>query len=141
MKKTKTTLGKAELEVLRYVQDNAPVTVREVAQHFATSASLARTTILTVMDRLRAKGQLTRKKVGGVYCYSPVTSQGELMRSLVKDFVDTTLGGTVSPFLAYLVEQEGGLSQQELEELRRLVRKHESGSESESEGRGKDDKP
>jgi predicted transcriptional regulator len=139
MKKTKTTLGKAELEVLRYVQDNAPVTVREVARHFAASASLARTTILTVMDRLRAKGQLTRKKVGGVYRYSPVASQGELMRSLVKDFVDTTLGGTVSPFLAYLVEQEGELSPDELQELKRLVRKLDVASESD-EGRGKDDK-
>jgi len=117
-KKHKPRLGKAELEVLKYVQERAPVSVREVAAGFD---QLARTTILTVMERLRDKKLLDREKVDGVYRYSPRVDQPRLMRSLVEDFVETTLGGTVSPFLAYLTDR-GEVSAEELSELKKLVR-------------------
>jgi predicted transcriptional regulator len=126
--KTKPRLGKAELEVLKYVQEHAPVSVREVAAGFD---QLARTTILTVMERLREKGLLAREKVEGVYRYRPRVDQPRLMRSLVEDFVETTLGGTVSPFLAYL-NDKGEVSPEELSELKKLVRSLS--------GRGKDTK-
>ena len=41
-------IGDKELEVLQYVSDHAPVTVREVTEHYAKPRGLARTTILTV---------------------------------------------------------------------------------------------
>ena len=63
-------LGKGELEVLRLVRENHPVTVREVAQRVAESGGQARTTTLTVMERLRSKGYLRRRKVDGVNQYT-----------------------------------------------------------------------
>jgi predicted transcriptional regulator len=51
-------IGRAELEVLRYVQDHHPASVRQVAEHFAESKGHVRTTILTVLERLRKKGYL-----------------------------------------------------------------------------------
>ena len=93
----------------------------EVAEHVAQTTGHARTTVLTVMDRLRKKGFLTRKKVEGVFRYSPKVSNQELLRGLVKDFVDTTLGGSVSPFVAFLAEGEP-VSEDDLSLLKRLVR-------------------
>ena len=77
--------------------------------------------VLTIMDRLRGKGYLTRKHVGGVYRYSPKIPNQELLRGLVKDFVDTTLGGSVSPFVAFLAEGDP-VSEDDLNMLKRLVR-------------------
>lgn len=114
-------IGGAELEVLKYVLDHAPVAGRLVADHFADHAALARTTILTVLDRLRDKGFLRRDKVAGVYLYAAMMSKAELMRTLVGEFVDKTLGGSVSPFFAYLLE-EAKISDWELAELKRVVR-------------------
>ena len=45
-----------ELSVFRHVADRAPVSVGQVAEEFAEREGLARTTILTVMERLRQKG-------------------------------------------------------------------------------------
>lgn len=114
------SIGQEELAVLKFIQDNHPATVREVAEYFAKQGK-ARTTILTVMERLRAKKFLTRKKVGSSYCYSPKQDRDVVMRSVVGEFVKNMLGGSVSPFMAYLSDSKN-LSEDELNELKQLVR-------------------
>jgi predicted transcriptional regulator len=114
-------IGAAQLEVLRYVQDHHPVTVRQVADHVAETRGLARTTALNVMERLREKGYLRREVVDGVFHYSPVQSKTQLLRGLVRDFVEQALGGSLEPFVSYLAE-EVDLSDEELEQLRRKIR-------------------
>lgn len=120
MTKREHKVGRAELEILHYVQDHHPVSVREVADHFATTHGHVRTTVLNVMERLRKKGFLTRRKSGGVFQYEPRVGKAELLRGLVRDFVDKTLGGSLSPFVAYL-SRDANLSEQELDELRQVV--------------------
>ncbi len=120
MVRGREAMGREEMQVLRYVADRHPVSVREVADHIAATAGKARTTVLTVMERLREKGYLTRRRKGGVYLYSPKRSQAEVLRNLVADFVREALGGSVAPFVAYLAE-EGNLKDEEVRELARLV--------------------
>ena len=126
------SIGEAELEILQYVANHHPVTVREVADHAAETKGLARTTVLTVMERLRKKGHLTRKKIGAVYRYSPRVPKRELLQNLTRDFVERVLEGSVSPFMAYLAEMEN-LDDEELDRLRALV--------SELDARRKEDSP
>jgi len=117
-------IGQEELVVLQFIQDNHPATVREVADHFANEGK-ARTTILTVMERLRAKKFLTRKKVGSSYCYSPKQERDALMSSVVRDFVNNMLGGSLSPFMAYMSDAKN-LTDAELKDLKKLVRELEN---------------
>ena len=121
-----TGLGEQELEVLRFVTDHAPTSVREVAQAFGEPRGLARTTILTMMERLRKKGFLTRRKADGSFAYSPALAKTELMQNLVQDFVEKTLGGSLTPFVAYLSEARN-LNDTQIAELRRLVEEMETG--------------
>jgi predicted transcriptional regulator len=109
------------MDVLHYVIEKHPVTVRQVADHFTKTQGLARTTILNVMERLRKKGFLLREEVAGIFQYQPKQSKTELLRNMVGDFVARFLGGSVSPFFAYLAENPE-LSKDELAELRRIVR-------------------
>ena len=108
------------MEMLHYIQDHHPITVRQVAEKFGESKGLVRTTVLNVMERLRKKGYLARKLSGGLFQYSPRSSKADLLRRLVRDFVDQSLGGSLSPFVAYLAE-EGKLTQSELAELKEIV--------------------
>lgn len=114
------SLGDQELTLLRYVTDHSPTTVREVADKFGETHGLARTTILTMMERLRKKGYLVRVKDGGSFQYQPVVAKTELLQTLVHDFVQKSLGGSLSPFVAYLTEAQG-LSEREIADLRELV--------------------
>ena len=120
MAKKEQKVGRAELEILHFVQDHHPVSVRDVADHFAEARGHVRTTILNVMERLRKKGFLTRKKSGGIYQYEPRVGKAELLRSLVGDFVEKTLGGSLSPFVAYL-SRDARLSDKELNDLKQAV--------------------
>jgi predicted transcriptional regulator len=113
-------IGRAEMEILRYITNHQPVTVRQVADYVSQTKGHVRTTVLNVMERLRQKGYLARKKADGVFQYSPRLPKEELLRSLVSDFVVRALGGSLSPFVAYL-SHEAKLNEVELAELRTLV--------------------
>jgi len=121
MSDPKAPFGSTEIEILRYIGDHHPISVGEMAEYVAGTTGQARTTVLTIMERLRRKGHLTRKKIRGVYRYSPKVAKQVLLQSLVRHFVDTTLGGSVSPFVAFLSES-GPISNDDLDMLKRLVR-------------------
>jgi predicted transcriptional regulator len=114
------TIGDQELALLRFVAEHGPATVGQAAERFGVPRGLARSTVLTMMERLRKKGHLTRRQVEGVYQYAPRTAPGAAVRQAVHSFVDRTLGGSVAPFVAYLSERER-LSDEELAELESLV--------------------
>src|SRR5436309_4092889 len=114
------SLGEQEMEVLRFITERAPVTASRVVEEFGGERGLARTTVLTVIERLRRKGYVTRKRRQGVFQYAPRLSQAEVLQGLVHRFVETTLDGSLAPVVAYLA-QTRGLSEGEVAELRRLV--------------------
>lgn len=119
------TIGDQELALLQYLAERGGATVGEAAEEFGASRGLARSTVLTMMERLRAKGRLDRRQVEGVYRYSSPAAPGEVMRDVVKSFVEKTLGGSVSPFVTYLTE-EARVSDEELAELEELVARLQS---------------
>jgi len=116
----KPPLGEQELEVLRFIAEHAPMPAREVIGHFGEERGVARTTVLTVIERLRQKGYLERRRRGGVFHYSPRVPQEEVLQRLVRDFVEKTLGGSVSPVVAYLARTRQ-ISDADLAELERLA--------------------
>jgi predicted transcriptional regulator len=114
------SLGDQELEVLRYISEHAPIAAREVADGFGQEHGLAKSTVLTVIERLRLKGYLARKRRGGVFHYAPRVAPNELLPELVRQFVQKTLAGSVSPVFAYLAHGHA-LTPEDLDELQRLV--------------------
>ena len=122
---TRPSIGDQELALLHYLAEHEPASVGEVAAGFGEARSLARSTVLTMMERLRAKGYLKRRQAQGVYRYSTATGPGEAMRSAVGSFVQNTLRGSVSPFVAWMAER-GDVSDDELAELQALVKQLKS---------------
>lgn len=114
------SIGDQELSLLRYVAEEGAVSVGQVAEGFGTPRGLARSTVLTMMERLRQKGHLDREQADGVYRYSSPVPPGEVLRGAVRSFVERTLSGSVSPFVAYLTET-AEVSDTELAELEELV--------------------
>ena len=79
-----------------------------------------------MMERLRKKGHLGRRRVDGVYHYTPRTAPGAALQHAVQTFVNRTLGGSITPFVAYVAEREQ-LSDDEIEELETLLAKLQRG--------------
>ena len=119
-------IGDQELALLRFVSDAGRSTVAQAVEGFGVPRGLARSTVLTMMERLRKKGHLGRRRVDGVYQYAPRTAPGAALQHAVETFVDRTLGGSITPFVAYVAEREQ-LSDEELEELQTLLTKLQRG--------------
>jgi predicted transcriptional regulator len=117
---SKPTIGDQELGLLHYLSDHQSASVGEVAAGFGEPRGLARSTVLTMMERLRSKGYLKRRQLKGMFRYSTATGPGEAMRSAVGSFVEKTLSGSVSPFVAWMSER-AKISDTELAELEALV--------------------
>lgn len=122
----KSSIGEQELALLRHIADRDGVTVGETADEFGVPRGLARSTVLTMMERLRRKGHLGRRLQDGIYRYRAKSSSTELLKGAVQRFVERNLDGSVSPFLAYLSEA-GQVSDRELLELEEIVARLQTG--------------
>ena len=79
-------LGGLERAVMDAVwASEAPVSGRDVVRVLNQDRQLADTTVLTTMDRLVAKGILTRQRAGRRYVYSPVQSPAAYAAGLMAE--------------------------------------------------------
>lgn len=120
----KIKLGDSERELLVYIARNPDCTVRSVSDHFAAERGWGRTTVLKTMDRLMEKGHLTRKEVEGVFRYRSAFTETELQDRLIEQFLAGSLGGSISPLVAFL-DGQSRVSPEELAELKALVKRLE----------------
>ena len=121
-------LGEQEMAILKYVSEHSPAGVRDVSQFFEQKQGLARTTVLTVMERLRKKGFLSRSRVDGIFKYCARIDQTDVLSSKVSDFIEKTLGGSLSPLFNYFISSSK-LTEEEIRELKELASKLELGKE------------
>lgn len=119
------SIGDQELALLQHLGQHGEASVGEVAAAYGETRGLARSTVLTMMERLRTKGYLARRQVDGVYRYRPTRDEGDVVRGAVAAFVEKTLQGSVSPFVAWM-SQRTEVSDDELAELEALVSKLQS---------------
>lgn len=111
-----TTLGERELDVMTLLWANGSGTAAEVRE--ALDASLAYTTVLTILRNLEAKGYLRREEEGRAHRYFPKVKQKVAQRNALRRLIDTLFVGSPEALLAQLVD-EHDLS---AADLRRIAR-------------------
>ena len=112
-------LGEKESALLAWVARHAPASAAQIVAGWGADQNVARTTVTTMLERLRAKGYLKREKLGGTYLYAPQSAHETQLRGVVGRFVEKTLGGSLAPFVAYL--NEADLSEADKAQLRAIV--------------------
>ena len=120
MTKQQKVLGELELEVLKAIWEHQPCTVQQVAKVFEKQRGCARTTILTVMQRLHAKKILKRQKIDGIFRYSTTEGRTKVISRMIGQFLDKVLDGSALPFVAYLSDTSD-LTKEQAETLRAIA--------------------
>lgn len=82
-----------ELDIMKAVWRNPPVTVRDVQETIRPTRNLAYTTVMTIMDRLYQKGFLTRKLQSRTHYYEPVVAYVEVRDQAVKTLINSFFDG------------------------------------------------
>jgi predicted transcriptional regulator len=125
MSKAPPLLTPQELEVMKIVWDASEATVRDVYEVLRRRRRIAYTTVMTVMQILEKKGHLKKSTASRQHVYRPARPRRQTVSAMLKDFVDRVFAGSARPLLVQLLADER-LSKAEIEELRRLLKEHES---------------
>ena len=123
VKKPVRVLGLQELQIMNIVWDLGRVTVRDVYEALRERRQVAYTTVMTMMNILHQKGFLKRTPgEDRAFVYEPARTRQTVMRATVNEFVDRVFGGSANPLMLHLI-QDKHLTEKDLDELRRAIRK------------------
>ena len=111
------SLGERELDVMTILWQRSSGTVAEVQE--ALSATLAYTTVLTMLRNLEAKGFVRHEEEGRAHRYFPKVKQRAEQRRALRRLIDTLFLGSPEALLSQLVDDHA-LSPAE---LRRIARR------------------
>lgn len=124
MRRPSATLTEAELEIMHVVWKLGRATVRDVYEALRERRKVAYTSVMTLMNILERKGHLRKRQSERAYMYQPAKPRRQVVGAMVRDFLDRVFQGAAKPLVVHLVEHQR-LSQEDLDEIRRLVRKRE----------------
>jgi predicted transcriptional regulator len=113
-------LSEAQLEIMQIVWERGGATVGEVWKELDARRTLARNTVLTLMDRLVQKGWLSRKPHAQAFQYRATVPRERALGGVVRRLVDTAFGGSAEGLVMTLIDS-GGLSAEEAARIRKLI--------------------
>ena len=95
-------------------------TVTDIWEAVAKSRDVARTTILNLVDRLEKRGWLSRRKVAGVFRYTPTVDRDTASAHVAGEFVDAFFSGSATELVMSLLGSKR-ISKGEVEQLRAIL--------------------
>ena len=107
---------------MKVVWSRRAATVRDVYEDLRTRRRIAYTTVMTMMNILERKGHLKKRTGGRSFLYQPARPKREVLRAMVREFLDRVFGGAAEPLLVQLV-QDRHLTERDLSELARRIRR------------------
>lgn len=116
------TLTEAEWAIMAVVWQEEPCAAGTVQEALQESHGWAYSTVKTTMDRMVAKGLLTTHSIRNLNLFTSCVTRDEARRNELQQFLYRAFDGAIAPMLQFLVQQED-LSEGELQELRKLIRK------------------
>src|SRR5260370_31080135 len=117
----KPVLTAQELEIMKVVWRSGASTVRDVYETLLEHRKIAYTTVMTMMNILEQKGYLKKSSKDRAYVYQATRPQKQVIRGMVREFVDRVFNGSAGPLLLHLVE-DPRVSEQDPEEVRPMIR-------------------
>ncbi len=111
-----------ELEILKILWRDGPLTGREVRDRLAETRELAYTSVMTIMGIMENKGYVKRKKTGKTFIYSPRVTEAATKKRMLRDVVDRVYEGSTMSVVVNLLES-ADIAPDELKQLRELIRR------------------
>ena len=121
MKPKAKVLTGQELEIMKIVWQRDSATVREVYEELLKRRKIAYTTVMTMMGILEQKGRLKRNDGDRAYVYTPAEPAGQVVGSMVQEFIKRVFNGSAKPLLVHLVENRD-ITEDEIKEIGKLLR-------------------
>ena len=119
-----TALSEAEWKVMEELWKDSPATGRELTERLEKRMGWNRSTTLTLLRRMEAKGAVAAAQEGGVKTFSPLLRREEAALRETESFLGRVYHGSLSMMVSTL-SQKQALSRKEIDELYALLREAE----------------
>ena len=117
-----------EYVVLCALWDLRSASVRDLHERVGVPACLVYTTTAKVVDRLRDKGLVTRRRERGAFVYTAAVARDAVERARARQLMTRFLGAAPHAAVAALVDAVDDLDPALLDELERAIRDRKGGS-------------
>jgi BlaI family transcriptional regulator, penicillinase repressor len=124
MRTRRRTLTDQELAIMKIVWRLGNATVRDVYEELLKRRRIAYTTVLTMMNILEEKKYLKKRAEERAYLYQATRPRSEVVKAMVRDFVDRVFNGAAEPLLVHLI-RDRRLSPKDLAKIARTLREGE----------------
>jgi predicted transcriptional regulator len=113
---------------LRVLWTQGRGTVRQVheALHEEQDKDTGYTTVLKLLQNMTEKGLVRRDERERTHVYAAAINEQKTQRDLLRDLMDRAFGGSAASLVIQALSMKKS-SPEELEEIRRLLDKHEGG--------------
>ena len=123
-----TKLTEAEWSVMDALWERGELTGREAAELLRERCGWSRSTVLTLLGRMEAKGAVSGESEGGVKVFRPLISREDAAVAETRDFIGRIYNGSLSLMVSALTKKQA-LPKSEIDELYELLQKLEAGSD------------
>lgn len=120
MDKENISLSEAEWRLMEELWDNSPATGRELSDEMEKRMGWNRSTTLTLLRRMEAKGAVKAEKDGPVRTFVPLLRREDAALRETESFLSRVYHGSLSMMVSTLGSRQA-LSKKEIEELYALL--------------------
>ena len=124
MKEQNIALTEAEWTVMECLWEKSPRTGRETVAWLEQKMSWTRSTTLTMLRRLEAKGAVEGNTEGELKTFRPLVAREEVAVWETENLIDRAYKGSLSLLVSSLTRKQS-LSQREIDELYAILREME----------------
>jgi predicted transcriptional regulator len=125
----------AEINILRVLWDNGPLSVRAVMKVLNEEKPTGYTTVLKMMQIMTDKGLVERDESCRPQIYRPRDPQVRTQRQLLRHMLDRVFGGSTKAMVLQALSEKK-TSPQDLRQIEKLLARIERDAEREGEGEG-----
>lgn len=116
--------GRVQLRIMQVLWKKGRANAREITDALNEHASIAHSTVQTLLRKLEAKGAITHDVEDRTFIFRPLVKAEKVTRSATRDLIQGVFGGSAAGLVAYLLKNEK-IPAQELAELRKLIEQPE----------------
>ena len=124
----KADISNAEFEVLDVLWDGYPATSSDIVERLNQKKPWHDKTVKTLLSRLVKKGVVDFDKAQRQYLYRPLIAREDYTKKEATSFVSRIFKGKVAPLVAGFANQNS-LSQQDVDELKALIKQWEQNND------------
>lgn len=120
------SLTEAEWSVMECLWETSPITGREATERLEESMGWNRSTTLTLLRRMEAKGAVAGDNENGIKTFRPLISRDDAALQETEEFLSRVYKGSVGMLVSSLASKNT-LSKADIDELYDILKKAEEG--------------